>query len=409
MAAVPITTPGSRRCDRLADVVVVFCLVFFAGAGSVSGQTVPIPLTPEAIGAQIREYAARFGAPDTPEYSAALRRALASAAVSLRDDKGRLDSNRTVDVSTPPPGTGTQVVEVDHDPRYSNWLNAMADHPIAALNIEGCQSMEVRVVGGETIRNPHCFPEVSLMFASASKDFCSGILVNNQHTILTAGHCLCLGAIEYVVFGQDMRDVKLYRIAAVSQKGHDGIKCPGGSTSESDFLKSLAGRDIAVVKLATDVPADVARFTPLPQSSEARTLFAGGNKNLLTVGFGFTELVPGRPDLLQNPKKKTLALTGILSPDCSDTRAGRTDSEIYGCQAGQEILAVDGRPVGPCYGDSGGGGYMLVDQPGSANKLATLVGVTSRLVSADCGDGAIYTSLTPEILSWINDAIKNDH
>jgi hypothetical protein len=48
---------------------------------------------------------------------------------------------------------------------------------------------------------------------------------------------------------------------------------------------------------------------------------------------------------------------------------------------------------------------MLVDQPGSPDKLAALVGITSRSTGTDCGDGAIYTSFTPEIVSWIKNAL----
>ncbi len=379
------------------------CGLVLLAASAASAQVPPSPSDSTDVGTQIRDLAARSGQPGSAEYSAALRSALAAAGASLEAKKS--DPTRKIDVTTPPKDIPTQVLAVDRDSRYAGWLETMVDQPLSSLNIKGCQTMDVRVVGGQTVVDPHCFPEISLMSSSASDDFCSGVLVNDQHTIVTAAHCLCSGSIEYVVFGTDMQDVKSYRVAAVSQKGHDGIKCEGGSVSRDEFLSSLAGKDIAIVKLAKDVPTDIAQFTPLPPAGEASRLFAGGNKNLLVVGFGYTERAKGKPTVLQDPKKKTLALTSILSPDCSGNVAGGTDSEIYGCQAGQEILAVDTKPVGPCYGDSGGGGYMLTDTAVAGGKAATLVGVTSRIAQTDCGSGAIYTSFTTEILSWVKNAI----
>jgi Trypsin len=364
---------------------------------------------PEDIGKEIRDYAAHSGLPGTPEYSAALRRAIAAAATSIRNGSGEYDRNRTIDVSKQPVDAGkAKPLQVDGDARYSMWLETAANNPVASLKVAGCQAMDVRVIGGESVKDPHCLAEVSLIYESPTKDFCSGVLVNDQHTVLTAAHCLCFGPIEYAIFGSNMQDVKNYRAAVIGQKGHEGVKCPGGGVSKGDSSASLAGRDIAVIRLARDVPADVAHSVPLPQPGLAQQLFAGGNKSILVVGFGFTELAPGKPVLLQDPKQKTLALSAIMSPNCSGSRNGETDEAFYGCASGQEILAVDSRPIGPCFGDSGGGGYMLVDQPGSSDRLPALVGITSRSTGTDCGDGAIYTSFTPEIISWIKNALSAD-
>jgi hypothetical protein len=372
-------------------------------------QTITGNAPPEDIGREIRDYAARSGSPGTPEYSAALRRAIAAAAASIRNGAGEYDRNRTIDISRQPADVSkTEPLQVDGDARYSKWLEAAANNPVASLKVAGCQAMDVRVVGGESVKDRHCLAEVSLIYESPSKDFCSGVLVNDQHTVLTAAHCLCFGPIEYAIFGLNMEDVKNYRAAVIGQKGHEGVKCPGGNVSKAASSASLAGRDIAVARLAKDVPTDVARAVPLPQPGLAQQLFAGGNNRILVVGFGFTELAPGKPVLLQDPKQKTLALSAIMSPNCSGSRNGQTDEAFYGCASGQEILAVDSRPIGPCFGDSGGGGYMLVDQPGSPDKSAALVGITSRSTGADCGDGAIYTSFTPEIVSWIKNALAAD-
>jgi hypothetical protein len=369
-------------------------------------QTILGNAPPDNIGKEIRDYAARSGSPGTPEYLVALRRAIAAAAASIRNGSGEYDRNRTIDISKQPAdGSKTEPLQVDSDTRYSKWLEAAANNPVASLKVAGCQPMDVRVIGGESVKDPHCLAEVSLIYESPTKDFCSGVLVNDQHTVLTAAHCLCFGPIEYAIFGLNMQDVKNYRAAVIGQKGHEGVKCPGGGVSEAASSASLAGRDIAVVRLARDVPANVARPVPLPEPGLAQQLFADGNTSILVVGFGFTELTPGKPVLLQDPKQKTLALSAILSPNCSGSRNGQTDEAFYGCASGKEILAVDSRPIGPCFGDSGGGGYMLVDRPDSPDKLAALVGITSRSTGTDCGVGAIYTSFTPEIISWIKDAL----
>jgi hypothetical protein len=206
-----------------------------------------------------------------------------------------------------------------------------------------------------------------------------------------------------------MGDVRNYRAAVTRQKGHEGVKCPGNRVTQADSSASLAGRDIAVVNLAMDVPKEVAQAVQLPAEGFAQQQFSGGNKNILVVGFGFISSSAGRPILLQDPKQKTLAISPILSADCSGSSDGKQDAELYGCASGREILTVDPRPVGPCFGDSGGGGYMVVDQQGAADKRAALVGITSRSTGSNCGEGAIYTSFTSEILSWVKSAAAADH
>ena len=194
-------------------------------------QTVTGNAEPEDIGKEIRDHAARSGAPGTPEYAAALRQAIAAAAASIRSESGEYDRNRTIDVSRQSADSSkTGPLQVDSDPRYSKWLETAANNPVASLKIAGCQAMDVRVVGGESVKDPHCLAEVSLIYESPIQDFCSGVLVNDQRTILTAAHCLCSGPIEYAIFGSKMQDVKNYRAAVIGQKAHEGIKCPGGGS-----------------------------------------------------------------------------------------------------------------------------------------------------------------------------------
>lgn len=363
----------------------------------------------DEIGQRIRDAAAQSGSRGTPEYSASLRQKISEAGTALRNGATEYDPNRDVSSKENPTDDHGAVRQIDGDQRYSNWLEAAANHPVAPLNISGCEAMNVRVIGGESVTDPHCLAEVSLIYTSPTDDFCSGVLVGDQHTVLTAAHCLCAGTIEYVVFGQKMDDVKNYRAAVARQKRYDGVKCPGGSVTKQDSVVSLAGRDIAVVSLVNDVPKEVAQFIPLPPDGFANQQFSNGNKDILVVGFGYTSLTKTRPILLQDPKQKTLALSPIMSSDCSGSSNGKNDAVLYGCAPGREILTVDPRPVGPCFGDSGGGGYMLIDQQGTANKRAAIIGITSRPTGSDCGEGAIYTSFTSEILSWVKSAAAAEH
>jgi hypothetical protein len=155
---------------QLAHSIWIFtiCLATTAGGCAAGAQTIAGSTSPELLGREIRSYAERFGTPGTPEYSLALRQAIAAAAAGLRDASEANDPNRTVDISKSPENLKT-MLDVDRDLRYSKWLETKADHPLASLKIEGCESMEVRVIGGETLRNPRCFPQVSMMFSSPSK------------------------------------------------------------------------------------------------------------------------------------------------------------------------------------------------------------------------------------------------
>ncbi|MGV7219056.1 trypsin-like serine protease [Bradyrhizobium sp. UFLA05-112] len=362
------------------------------------------------MGKRIRDAATLSGAPGSPEYSAALRQKIYEAGIALRNGANDYDPNRTVpDKEKPDDINKGAARQIDHDERYSKWLETAADHPVASLKIAGCSAMNVRVIGGESVTDPHCLAEVSLIFSSPTKDFCSGVLAGDQHTVLTAAHCLCLGTIEYVVFGQKIGDVRNYRAAVLRQRGHEGVKCPGNGVTQAESSVSLAGKDIAVVSLAGDIPNQVAQSVQLPPEGFAEQQFSTGNKNILVVGFGYTSLNKDKPILLQDPKQKTLAISPILSPDCIGSINGKQDAELYGCASGREILIVDPRPVGPCFGDSGGGGYMLVDQQGSADKRAALIGIISRSTGSGCGEGAIYTSFTSEVLSWVKSAAAADH
>ena len=374
-------------------------VVLAARSGLSEDQGTPRTASPKEA---IESLAANKAAPGTPQYNAALRGALGLAAASYAVPGGGFDLTRAVKLPSPASMQVPPVTRVDADSRYGEWLRQHSDAPVVELNLADCTKVDARVVGGTRIKNPRCFSDVALAFETATKPFCSAVLIKNRHIMLTAGHCVCDASMEYAVFGLDLTSPHSYRVPIVDRRLHDGIKCPGPDVTEAESQASAAGRDMAGLRLFKDVPADVAQPRDLPYPGIALQLYNSGVKTLVVAGFGFTEASPDTPQWVVDRKQKTFGLTGIISPDCAGSEGGRPDADSYGCVPGKEILAVDPRLVGPCAGDSGGGAYMLAERAGS--KLPILVGLNSRSVldhTAPCGDGAIYTLLDAEAVSWI--------
>jgi hypothetical protein len=196
----------------------------------------------------------------------------------------------------------------------------------------------------------------------------------------------------------DKTDMQSVKISVARQKRMDGIRCPGPGVSQLDHWLSVGGRDLAVLRLARPVEETmVGRIGQFGDPVAIAAEFAKGNTDLVVLGFGHTEL--GDED------RKTLAIVPILSLDCSGNVQGIPDRKRYGCVQGAEILAKDSkRAVGPCPGDSGGGAYMIVRTQGGSRR-SLVIGLVSRAVlnSRRCGDGAIYTLLTPEHIKWIRE------
>lgn len=273
--------------------------------GLALAQLVSRNSSPEALGKEIRAYAKRYGAPGTPEYSAALRKAIAAAADALHDKSDANAPDRRINLSKPPKSFSAGTREVDRDERYSSWLESKADYPFAPLNVDGCGSIGMRAVGGEIVTSPECFPEVSLIFGDQSKDYCSGVLIYDQKTILTAGHCVCAGRINHVIFGNDLASIKRWPAAvAGSAIAHEGIKCEGNGVSRSEYVASLAGRDIAILRLVNDVPLEIAKSVPLPSADQAETLFAAGNKTLWLWVMAILSWCPVKRRRLRTPKRR---------------------------------------------------------------------------------------------------------
>jgi len=394
--------PLSRCIFRWMATWIVSCLTVSASLAQTPGEPVTVPPTP---GASIRAYARGFGEAGTPQYTAALRHAITLMANGLATADGGYDTTRSVGLPLPvaTDSSAQTSLQIDNDARYRQQLDGSADAPVVALDLENCGNASGRIVGGTKIKNPQCFADVARVLKSeiASDASCSAVLID-PHTMVTSAHCVCKGPPQFAIFGLDTSSDLAPRFKVDKQIAHDGVNCP--AVAKNDYA-SLVGRDIGILVLAKDVPPQIARPSVLPASGLTADLYKKSNKRLVVVGYGYTEDDPHNPEYVRDQKQKAFGITAILSPDCSGTRSGHSDAEFYGCAAGKEILAVDPHMVGPCPGDSGGGAFMLVDQAGVTGKVPALVGLNSRSILNSihtCGDGAVYTSFTPEILAWIS-------
>ncbi len=364
------------------------------------------------------------------------RAAIGKALAELRAaaDKQATDENNKSDPGmksvAAPAASFADFAIADH-PNYVAAVEAAAEQPVIDTPAGG----RTKSLGSTIITKLAEFPEVALstvkLKTSNQDPVCSAVLIDPRY-LLTAAHCVCEN-LSVVKFGLSLVKSKswpdpglldLYdqvimpeavRCAAPARPGRPAV-------TRSEYVRSLRGNDIALLRLKEPVPAS-AKIVPIPRpQADAVAALINAAKSadmtkrerwLHVVGYGFTSLASP-----QAGAAKSRVRVPMLEPDCYGGKTGADDrSGAYGCVPGREILSLDPQlpgkpkpdPAGPCPGDSGGGAFVETTRDGKTGY--TLVGLVSRSITRPpgqypvCGDGAVYTLLTGDHIKWIDQKI----
>ena len=375
--------------------------------------------------ADIEQEALKAGPVGSSKYVAALRAAIENAGTrSLTGGQSSASTKSLTGANGDQPAVPADLT-INDDPRYLAALRAMQRQTVVEHTLEsaeGQQRVTMKSVGASKLDGLKEYPEVAISFepGSPAQNLCSGVLLEDRKTILTAAHCACgmpsggsiAFARNYVVrFGTSMTAPASRQAAkVVDVRTPSGVVCePAKGATRADrakFVLSLAGRDLALFRLSFAIPKDyVDSPVQLPDPNAIRDHFNStdpkADKALNVVGFGHTTQA-----LADAGEVKTLARVPVISFDCRGSAPGdKPDADYFGCAPGKEIVAQDSKLVGPCPGDSGGGGYVLL-RDGNGKEWLVLAAIVSRSIAnrkgnIACGDGAVYSLLTSEHIAWI--------
>lgn len=236
-----------------------------------------------------------------------------------------------------------------------------------------------RIVGGEKVASD-TFEEVCCLGQAGPfgfEGFCSGVLVRPR-VVLTAAHCLPTSIRHVFLKGSSVHLPELAEIVEVESvmvyPGYDGTKVPS--------------HDIMVVILKNDAhtaPAKLAERADVDAQDDTTLVGFGYEDFAATTGFGTKRQVNVQ---MTREAPAVMAELGL--------KLGFDDAFEF--HAGRKGLGKDS-----CKGDSGGPAYI------TAGGELVVAGLTSRAAYDSvktCGDGGIYTRITP-YLEWIAD-VTND-
>jgi secreted trypsin-like serine protease len=309
--------------------------------------------------------------------SEARRRTLVAQAIrhaenaAPKDDAAFLAAFRAHALERMPPPSGGRALSIGaggprrapgprlaDDPRYLAGVRALARRT----------AQNARIIGGSTVVGTE-FDDCVAVGDDASWG-CTGTLIA-PNVVLTAGHCEVLHTRVFV--GNNVaRKGRQVRVAR-------HVRHPGWTTGlRNDVMLLILDKPVPGVKPRAMAPSKL-----IDAATDARVVGFGTTDVGGTTGYG----VKQQTDV------------PIVSPACRGRVKGRGDAAVYGCHAGQEIVA--GKPLllhDTCRGDSGGPLYIA-----DAQGRWFLAGVTSRgtdLATDMCGDGGLYTRVD-KYRAWI--------